>query len=495
MPLFGKTDEKEGRKLVKQLEKQVRQARKKSDYKTEAKAWEDLAYFYMETGELEQARDAWIEVLKLFQGAGERKKTGSVFMNLGAVSHKMNEPEESERFYRKALAVHEDISERKGAVQDYYNLAMLSASQSDFATAVTYLEKGWAIAEADEEDAAMKALSALLVEYLGNYYFHFCDYEKAIDKFRKLVSLGEGNDTAEWAVKGLCGLSRSYMLIGEYHDSFHSLEDAMECAENSESPELKARALTQISHVYLSLGDTDKARSFALKAKELIDEEQFPALSIRVYTAMAHVNSERGMSEKTREYLDRAMALAEATGNNVEQMNILWNYANVDLKEGRFREAYSRSGKALRIVLDIGDRLMEGYLSITMGKIYQRMGDRENALNCREKALQIADDIDVPELLWEAHYSLGRLYHSMKKFNDAYSHYRKAVETLDYLGEKIRVKYLADIYFQKKSRIRVYQDLITLLIALNRKEEASMYYRRVGSSELKNRLKHLIHDE
>jgi tetratricopeptide (TPR) repeat protein len=485
----GELSPRQLRRQIGRLQRQARHARRKDDLAAETDALQDAAFLLHEHGSWKEASEAWIEILKLYNHEQGRPAQAVTFANLGSTLRDAGELDQAQRYFEKALAITEDTGDVRGCIRNAFNLGMFFASTADYPSATRYLDQALGHAESAQD----REWVARCHRYRGEVLFIACRFAEALESFDRVATAAEELGSIDWAIEALCWMSMCYRWLGAYQPAIQALEDAYVAAEETKLAALRVQVMAHISDLSLALGDCDRARDYALKARKIIDQETVPLRSqVMVNITMGWVNAERGMTEKTRAYFDTALELAREIQHRIHEARILYHYAALELRQAKLQQAFARAGDALRLARETRDSLLEGFITILLGRIAQRQGEQDKSLSYRQRALEIAGRIEVKELLWQAHYNLGRLYQRMKRPEEAEHHYRHAVEILETLAGTIGTKYYTEAFFGDRKRMRLYQDLITHLVAQNKGPEARAYYERLSSPLLRERLQNLV---
>lgn len=478
-------------KQVSLQEKTLKQAKKKKDYAKQAIALDHLGFTHLRLGNPQTALDHWIEILTLYNRSKHRAVLATTYGNMASAYRIKNELENAKRFYQKSFAINQQNGSKPGLLIDCYNLAMTAAETADYPDAMSLLDQALTLAN----DLNEALWTTYLVKLKSDLLFFLCRHREALEGYEFVLNESDRLKRTDWSLQALCGICQCYLRLGDYYSAYQCMEDAQEVADTVSLKWLRALVKTQFGELILQLGDPDKARKLALDAKNLTSDEIDSTTTVVIYRLMAQVNAQRGMSENSRKYYEHARELTQQSRNRMAEAQVLYDVASLDFMEGKHREAYGVATQTARLVQEVGDRYLDCELSILQGRIYQAMGELEKSQAAREKALVMAKELKCPELIWKAHYNLGRLYHAHKRLDAAYSHYISAVEMLDFVASHLRTNVLAGIYFSEKDRIKVFQDLILLLVAKDRRDEAKYYYNRIELPEIKEKLKHLFRND
>jgi CHAT domain-containing protein len=98
------------------------------------------------------------------------------------------------------------------------------------------------------------------------------------------------------------------------------------------------------------------------------------------------------------------------------------------------------------------------------------------------EVLTLSETVDVPWLLYRAHHGLGQVAEQRGDLDDAYGHFRQAVETVESLRQRLHVEDFRTGFVEDK--LHVYRDAVLLCLKLNREEEAFAYVERAKSGAL-----------
>lgn len=252
---------------------------------------------------------------------------------------------------------------------------------------------------ADLETTNNKVLSAAYEEAktLQDEGYEAQNEEKhleAIDRFTRALALAE-TDEQRAAMHILRG--NSYQFVSDLISAEADYASALEVAENVVASEDQARimaaALGNLGLVYQNQGDLPKA-----------EDHLQQALAIHVKTGdllgqgstlgnLGLVYEDQGELAKAEDHHLQALAIHGEIGNRIGEGNALGNLGNIYKNQGDLARAEDRQQQALATYLEIGNRLGEANTLGNLGNIYKNQGDLAKAEDHHQRALVIHREI------------------------------------------------------------------------------------------------------
>ncbi|MBN2055378.1 tetratricopeptide repeat protein [bacterium] len=481
---------KEITREISALERELKAARRRKDLARVAVTFDRLGLKHLQSGNAPLAQESYLEILKLYnrsKEAGPRKVLATAYNNLGVSYRIQNDLENAAKFIKKSLEVNTQHGHQKEMIVDHYNLAMLKCQEADFENAMDHLYQALTIATRMEDHE----WTALLALHRAWIYLYTCRYRDALADYTFVLHQSTALKAIDWMVDAMCGMSRCYQNLGEYYHAHQSAEDVLQLTKERGEDVLEAKALARFSEFLLNLGDPDEARANALRAKELNNESD-TATTLLTFRLMALVNAKRGMSDNSRKYLDRAYEICVNVQDRINEAHVLFDMAKLDYDEVKHREALAKAERAAKAIAATRNKELECLNSILKGRIHQAMGDPDRSFRYRQRAMKLAEETGMPDLVWRAHYNLGRLNHAQKRHDEAYSHYHAGIQVLENMAANLRKNALAEVFYRDRERCKIFQDMVLLLALRNRKEEARFYFNRIGCSDIRDKIAHLL---
>ena len=154
-------------------------------------------------GDYDAALDWYRKSLAIKEQLGNRAGMASSYHQLGVVAHDRGDYDAALDWYKKSLAIQEQLGNRAGMSSSYHQLGMVAQRRGDYDAALDWYRKSLAI----EEQLGNRAGMASSYHQLGTVAQHRGDYDAALDWYKKsLAILEQLGDRA--------GMASSYHQLG-----------------------------------------------------------------------------------------------------------------------------------------------------------------------------------------------------------------------------------------------------------------------------------------
>ena len=267
-----------------------------------------------------------------------------------------------------------------------------SQDESDIATFLTYfsgkhtgslertldegnlrLEQAREIADAREEAEALRNLGLIHLNGL-----HDC--EKAMDHFIRAIAIEDSLSLDDQKLLTYVSIARVFEVVGDYHQSAHFLEQALELNQNG-------RNINSLALILNNLGKVNAARQ---RMEEAFNNYQ-QVLTFR--------------DEVEEKYVADALV----------------NLGRLFTLQKNYKEALNHHKSALAIIRRLDHRHAEAASLNEIGILYSHMNNDEKSLANHQVALDIRRELNDPEGLAQSFNSIGGLFFKQSNFAVAIS--------------------------------------------------------------------------
>ena len=284
-------------------------------------------------------------------------------------------------------------------------------------------------------DAKNKRLEARTRLNLGNIYYEHCEYENALNQFKKSLLLYKENsptnflninyalnniavvyeETGEYTNALSCylealriadkindrdGKATAYVNLGSFYDSIGMydtalgyLTNALHLFELEESISGLATTLGNLSSTYLNLGEYNKALEYQFKSLSYEKEEENKSGMAISYSSIADIYSETTNYNKAIEYYNKAIEISKLIGNKNILCGAIAGLGGIHMKSGNYEQALKFDRQALDIALEINSKENIHIFYKDLSEVYCLMGNRHKAIDLFEKYDEIKDDM------------------------------------------------------------------------------------------------------
>ena len=423
----------------------------------------DLGDAYQALGQLSSAQNTY-EEMRCFSEQFSQKYTDKRFTRyqsvsynkLGDIAKAQGKLSDAEEWYRKGLAIAEELEKETGTVEEarrdlsisYNNLGNLAKAQGKLSDAEEWCRKGLALREAlAEETGTVQARHDLSVSYekLGDIAKVQGKLRDAEEWYRKSLAMNENIAEESEEIQARRDLSVSYDKLGNIAEAQGRLSEAEEwyrrCLTLRETLAEEAgtvQARRGLSVSYKKLGDIAEAQGRLSEAEEwyrkslAIDEalaEETGTVQARrdlsvSYDILGDIAKAQGKlsdAEKCyRKSLALHEALAEETGTVQARRNLSVSYSSLsDVAEaqGRLSDAEGWLRKALALRKKLSDETHSILCTDDLAACCSNLGYLTKDKAMLEQALGI----------WE---HLAELYPENPRYRECAEIVKKAIQVL-----------------------------------------------------------------
>jgi tetratricopeptide (TPR) repeat protein len=278
----------------------------------EAAAYQhQLGMVAQERGDYEHALGWYRRSLAISEELGDRARTASSYHQLGTVAHVRGDYEAALDWYRRSLAIEEELGDRAGMASSYHQLGIVAEERGDYDAALDWYRRSLDIFEELGDRASM----ASSYHQLGIVAQLRGDYEPALDWYRRsLAILEELGDRASMA-SSHHQLGMVAELRGDYEGALDWYRRSLDISEELGNRAGTAGSYHQMGVVAYLRGDYEGALDWYRRSLAIEEE-----LGDRSGMAMSHhqlgmVAQERGDYDGALDWYRRSLAISEELGN------------------------------------------------------------------------------------------------------------------------------------------------------------------------------------
>lgn len=294
-----------------------------------------------------------------------------------------------------------------------------------------------------------------------------------------------------------------YRDAGKYPEALLSLERARALAHDLGDFWMEQNNLSQLATLSLRQDDYVQALALYQRGFEIAKEINADGDAARHLGNVGWVHFLLGNFTTAVERYNEAFALAVKSGDETNQSSLLIDIGKVLAAENQTDQAVLKYEAALKIANNTSNRALQSTCLNALGSLYVQTGNYEKALTFLERALKMARDMAAPvpqatnlnslgqlrlrqnqlqpalqsfeqarqissssnylRGVWEANAGLAATYEKLNQFDQAQTHYRLAIETMEGVRARLSGEEEKAGFFQDK--VSVYKKQIALLLA------------------------------
>jgi len=219
-------------------------------------------------------------------------------------------------------------------------------------------------------------------------------------------------------------LGNVYESYGDYQTALQYGQDSLRLANENDLKETEADSHSTIGTIFTRLSDTTNAiRHFqeSLKIREEIDNKPAMASSLNLLARTFALDEQ---FEKSAEYYQKAIDLRKSIN---DKGALPWSYlglASLYEKQKKFDEAADYYLLSIEMNRESGDNRCKLHCYFGLARIYFDNGNIENTFKYCEKALSIANDLNAKPVLFEIHALFAKYYEKIGEIEKAYKNFK-----------------------------------------------------------------------
>lgn len=270
----------------------------------------------------------------------------------------------------------------------------------------------------------------------GIQYFQRGAFDQAISKFEDAVRLYGKEKNLKKQCETLIQLSQAYQSIGQFENALESSKAAIEVAKDSGDQIRVALALNLTGSIYLGVGQTNEAYRYLDESLKMSRNLGVPKLTASILNNLGNFYTNgKKYNEAYDAYMESVM-LSESIGNRQLRGIALTNAATATMRNGQYEKSKSLLYEALVQTRSLEDSHIKAYGLINIGLAYQTLfpyfPESKNLLlrlasEMFNEAADVAEIIDDNLALSYAFGYLGNLYENGQRYQEAQHLTRMAI--------------------------------------------------------------------
>jgi eukaryotic-like serine/threonine-protein kinase len=257
---------------------------------------------------------------------------------------------------------------------------------------------------------------------LGTAYEKISDYEKARDRFKRVVELDPKR------IEGYLALGRVEVESGNPTAGLEYLTKAQAMSIEVGDDAEHAQVAQAIGVAYSSIPRYDEALKSlqeSLDIKTRLGLKKGIAESLEM---MATIYDTTGKPDLALQNYNKALALMKELGDKQGSADVMTDLGVFKLEHGKYEDALQLFKQSLQLQTDLHNETSQGMVLTNIGNTYQAKGDFDNARIYYEKSLEVRQKLKVPGDIADTLHDLAEISMKTGHFDQAQEQYLKAVE-------------------------------------------------------------------
>lgn len=442
----------------------------------------NLSVFYRRLQQYDQAILYQQEYLQLLRRSGLPVQEAQALGGIAFLYESAGQYEQAIAYAQQWSQAEERLAAGKDAdgvqrAEPLVFLGRLHLERDEYPAALVYLSQALALYESS--GSATDQQWATLYQLTGLCHERLTRLGEALHYQQEALRVQKGAGDQRLLGQTYQYLANVYWKQGDYQQAFANQRTALALFDETGQKRLQLLGYSTLGLIHLSIGQPEKALEAERKALELAIDTDAPAEQATIHKNLGLIYSRMGDDQKALDSFRKAALLDERIG---AQRGLAYDYrnlGNVLTRMGRYDEADGYLRRSLDLSQAVGDAYNRVQGLYGLGWVYADLGRRDQARQTLEEAAREAHALFLDDIEWRAQRKLAQTYVAADDPEAAYDHYRQAVSVIEAMRSRLKVEEYKSGFMDDK--MEIYEDIVLLLLRMDRVEEAFEFAERAKS--------------
>ncbi|MBI4229090.1 MAG: CHAT domain-containing protein, partial [Deltaproteobacteria bacterium] len=386
-------------------------------------------------------------------------------------------------YYDRSLQINRTLNNKPGLGNNYSYIGKIYTDLGKYEEGIRYFEESLKI----QRELNDRAGIAHNLNNVANLYSYLGNYQESINLLTQALQLAEEIRDLAQTTKTLINLAAIDFRLRNYKRSIKYLDRAYKIADEAKEENLKADALNLTGVVYRQQGNYGKALDHYQRALKINKKLGVKADIVTNLSIIGELYKEMGNYDQALSYLLESLEISRELKDKLMTTVNLNYIGEVKFKQGKYNEALELYNLSLGEFKELGfkDRIARSLNNI--GYLRGEMKDFDSAIQNFDKAIGIYKDLGDREWIRVALFGRGLYYERKGDLSSAEKDYKEAIDVFESIREDVAGGEEAEQLFSDVN-VKIYENLVSLLLRLGKKEEALEYIERSRSKTLRDTL-------
>jgi len=383
-------------------------------------------------GKLDESLNAFREAAKRARHIGWLRGLEMALHEAGATAYRRSDLKTARAHWQERLPVIERLGHRGQTMSALANLALVSKSLGDSASALEYFERALRVAE----DHGDPATTGRILSNLASLHRVLSDFPRALQCHERARQLAAEAGDRPGEAGALTGLGNTYEAMGEYAEALSRHRAAWDLLEGSNDHRALAKLAGNIGIVHYRLGDYTKALQFQMRALEFAREAIDAEGVARAQTNLGLVQGALGDHDAAEQSYRSALSALRKIGNSRGMATALGNLGGLHYRRGDLAKALEFMVAALRIEESLGDRRGVALSLTNIGAVHESLGQYPRAREYHLSALHTLEKLGDKSGVAACLTNLGSVDNAAGRYEQALDHFERALRVERETGDR-----------------------------------------------------------
>jgi tetratricopeptide (TPR) repeat protein/CHAT domain-containing protein len=474
-----------------------------------------IGEFYAEMEQPQRALSYYQQALTIQRQVGGQVGEAAILIKIGAAHEDAGQLQQAQTYFKQALTLQRQIDDRAGEWETLAKLGAVYHNLEQYQQALDYYQQALAIARTigvDDQAGEERVLNSI-----GAVYVALGQPEQALGYYQQALAIQQQIGDRLGEVTTLNNLGVAYHILGNYSQALEHLQQALLARKEVGGRDGEATTLVNIGTVYFELGRPQEALVHFQQALPIFREVgdrsgeantlghiggayqdilgQFPRAldyyqqALKIYQEVGarqgeaqqlnnigYIHDDLGQPEQALEYYKQALTIFREVGDSWGEAITLDNIGGTYDRLGQPQQAMTHYQDALSLRQAIGNRAGEAKTLNNIGTLQIGLHQPKQALTYFQQALPIAQAIGDRSGEAITLDNIGIAYLYLGHQAEALAHFRQAVEIIESIRSGMSIEELKSGFASQHAG--PYQSIVSLLLEMDRLEEAFAYAER-----------------
>lgn len=427
---------------------------------------------------VEEPAAAGREALLAGQGGLVGAPLAQALVNIGRDARNKGLIERVRRAYDAAIEVAVKANAPQLHALALNNLGLLAYDQGDYQEALDWYAKSLPISEQLGDDVGM----ARTLNNMGAAYSFANALDSARAPLERSLEIGQRLENPRLITNALNNLAILDGMRGDYARALAVLQRSYELEAPSNTPRNLAATRLNIGNLYLNQGDQIQAAQQFEAALAMSEKGGIKQLSAIAMMGLGSLAQERGdLAEAVRQF-ERSLIIFREVNDKPNIAVTLSLLATALGEDGQHDRALGLMRESIELQQGIGGADLPRILT-RMAALHNGMKNHRDALAVVDRAVALAAPRELREVLWRGHLEAARAQTGLGDPGKAEAELSRAIAVIEDLRHHIAGGESEQRSFFE-NKLAPYHELIGLLVAQKRHDEAFAYAERARSRVL-----------
>ncbi len=435
-----------------------------------------LGILYSRLERFDEAVQQLEEATRLWNESGELDRLAEGVATLGVVRENMGAYSEALDKFQESFSLYEEIGEmghtafqyrRMGRIH-YLRLGRYEKAREHFLAALDQYRQ--------QEDPQGEA--EVLFE-IGLTFEKVALFDQASNYYTQGLTIGQELNQAFLIATGHLYLANLAWFQGDYQTAFQRLTQADQQATLTNDAQIRIMVKNTRGLMYWTLNEPEKGLFHLNEAVKLSEASNIQTELASSLNNLGLIYRQENDHHTALEKFTRAQELDES-------LKSLWglgyDHRNIGislLALGKLKEAESQFLKAEQISADIHNVTNWVKALLELGNVNHALHQPEKALEYYQRTFDLSQKHGIKEVEWRAAAGMGTVLREKTQTTESLAWLSKAVEVVESMRASLKIDELRNSF--QNNKLDLYRDIITLLIDMNRTDDAFNYLERSRS--------------